>query len=61
MDIRHKSAVSTRQGDPQFTTASAVLPDDRWQPLLWPTDIMKTTNKGKMAEGYINWELLNDD
>ena len=22
MDIRHKSAVSTRQGDPQFTTAS---------------------------------------
>ena len=20
-----------------------------------------TTNKGKMAEGYINWELLNDD
>ena len=23
------------------------------------TDLI--TNKGKMAEGYINWELLNDD
>ena len=123
MDIRHKGAVSTRQGDPQFTTASrsyfrwllqaavcfmphesdavtvcfmphesdAVTVSGRFAWWLLATVAMAywyyenelqmvkmclqynnvastadtltdlTTNKGKVAESYINWELLNAD